>query len=75
MMLLVCDPYCFFVFTVVGVELCGAIKNIIAFAAGLVDGLKLGENTKAAIIRIGLIEMRNYIRFLYPGMITIFYPL
>jgi glycerol-3-phosphate dehydrogenase (NAD+) len=52
----------------IGVELCGAIKNIIAFAAGLVDGLKLGENTKAAIIRIGLIEMRNYIQFLYPGI-------
>ena len=42
---------------VVGVQLGGAIKNVMALAAGVVDGLGLGQNARAALITRGLAEM------------------
>lgn len=42
---------------VVGVELAGALKNVIALAAGILEGLGLGYNTRAALITRGLAEI------------------
>ena len=42
---------------VLGVELCGAIKNVIALAAGVAVGLGFGDNTKAALITRGIAEI------------------
>ena len=46
---------------VVGVELGGALKNIIAIAAGICDGLSLGHNSVAALITRGLAEMTRLV--------------
>lgn len=42
---------------VVGVELCGAVKNVIAIASGILDGLELGDNTRGALMSRGMAEM------------------
>ena len=45
---------------IAGVEICGALKNISAIATGVVDGLGFGDNAKASIITLGLMEMNNF---------------
>ena len=45
---------------VAGVEICGALKNISAIATGVCDGFNLGDNARASIITLGLMEMNNF---------------
>ena len=42
-----------------GVELGGALKNVIAIAAGVCDGLGFGDNSKASLVTRGIVEMRR----------------
>ena len=46
-------------FDVLGVELCGAFKNIIALATGISSGLGFGDNTRAALITRGIAEIKR----------------
>ena len=48
---------------VIGAEICGAYKNVLAIASGICDGLGLGNNARASLISRGLIEMRRFGKF------------
>ena len=45
----------------VGVEIGGAVKNVIAIAVGCSDGMGFGDNTRAALITRGLVEMKRFV--------------
>lgn len=58
--LLLMPNFCVFISTdIVGVELGGALKNVIALGAGIADGLGLGDNARAALITRGLAEITS----------------
>lgn len=46
---------------IIGVEICGAIKNVIAIASGMLDGLKSSESTRAMLLTEALYDMRKII--------------
>jgi NAD-dependent glycerol-3-phosphate dehydrogenase C-terminus len=48
-------------------------QNIVAMGAGFVDGLKYGDNTKAAVIRLGLMEMIALSKHFFPSEIWVFF--
>jgi glycerol-3-phosphate dehydrogenase (NAD(P)+) len=45
---------------VIGAEIAGAYKNVLAIASGICDGLKLGNNARASLISRGLVEMERF---------------
>jgi len=47
--------------------MCVCVQNVVAMGAGFVDGLKYGDNTKAAVIRLGLMEMIAFCREFFQG--------
>ena len=47
---------------IIGVEICGAVKNIVAIAIGVCDGLNMGDNAKGSILTLGLTEMGTIAR-------------
>jgi len=51
---------------VTAVSLSGALKNVVALAAGFVSGLQWGDNAKAAIMRVGLLEMVKFGHMFFP---------
>lgn len=48
---------------VVGAEICGAYKNVIAIASGICDGLRLGNNARASLTARGLVEIARFGKF------------
>lgn len=48
---------------VIGAEICGAYKNVIAIASGICDGLRLGNNARASLIARGIVEIARFGKF------------
>jgi glycerol-3-phosphate dehydrogenase (NAD+) len=51
----------------VGLELCGGLKNVISLAVGYVEGLGLGWNARSSVIRAGMHEMSRFVRVMEMG--------
>lgn len=56
----------------IGVEMCSSLKNIIAVASGMIAGLGYGDNTRAALITRGLVEMKRIATVFGADELTVF---
>lgn len=50
---------------IIGVQICGALKNVVALAVGFADGLGAETNAKAAVMRIGVNEIIKFVKVFY----------
>ena len=50
---------------IIGAEVCGAYKNVIAIASGVCDGLGLGNNARASLIARGIVEIARFGKFFF----------
>ena len=50
---------------------CGCFQNVVAVGAGFTEGLGYGDNTKAAVIRLGLMEMTEFCRRFFESTVNI----
>ncbi|CDJ62426.1 glycerol-3-phosphate dehydrogenase, putative [Eimeria necatrix] len=53
-----------------GVEVCGALKNVVALAGGFCEGMGQGTNTKAAILRLGVEEIKTFIMTFFGDLLA-----
>lgn len=59
-------------YDMIGTQICGVVKNVLAIASGLCDGMRLGHNTRAALITRGLEEMRRLVMAMGGDITTVY---